>query len=581
MAVLTFNTANQSWRQLFGNGTIYRVPQFQRDYSWTQDQWDDLWQDIEALMQPGSETAHYMGYLVLQAKNNKTFEVIDGQQRLTTLSILALVVIKCLDDLAASGAESESNKMRTEQLRNIYIGFLDPVSLVSRSKLTLNRNNNSFYQDVLIPLRPSRRHGLRASENQLRKAFDWLLRKVRERFPPETNGAAIAGFLDKLSDQLFFTVVTVTDELNAFRVFETLNARGVRLSPTDLLKNYLFSVVAGEGTHQSDMEALERRWQDMVDQLADESFPDFLRTHWNSRESLVRESELFKVIREKTRNREAVFKLIEQMREDVATYAALADPNQPLWDHQQKPYVQEMKMFGVRQTWPMLLAAYRQLVGAQADPAAFANVLRACSIIALRYNVIGGLATHEQERTYNKVAVAITQRSITNEPDIIRALSPIYISDDQFQAAFSEKSLKTTNTRNAQIAKYILFALEKQLTGSQFDASGAQYNLEHILPQNPTEGWEQFSAAGYDDFAYRLGNFTLLSTSDNRSAANKPFDVKRAIYQASEFQITRRVAEENETWTPERITARQQWMARQASGIWRLSQLDAGRPHGQ
>ena len=99
MSVINFNTANMTLRQLLGNGLTYHVPLFQRDYSWTQDEWEDLWQDILNPLN-GTEPAHYMGYLVLQTQDQKRFNIIDGQQRLTTLSLLALAVLKCLDDLA-------------------------------------------------------------------------------------------------------------------------------------------------------------------------------------------------------------------------------------------------------------------------------------------------------------------------------------------------------------------------------------------------------------------------------------------------------------------------------------------------
>src|SRR5487761_927767 len=103
MSAINFNTSNQTYRQLLGNGLAYRVPRFQRDYSWTQDEWDDLWQDIEGVLAPAGEPAHYMGYLVLQTQDNKTFDVIDGQQRLTTLSVLVLAVLRALQDLIDEG----------------------------------------------------------------------------------------------------------------------------------------------------------------------------------------------------------------------------------------------------------------------------------------------------------------------------------------------------------------------------------------------------------------------------------------------------------------------------------------------
>ena len=117
MSAMNFATANQTLRQLLGNGLTYHVPQFQRDYSWTEDDWDNLWQDIQETLRPGGEPAHYMGYLVLQSQDARSFAVIDSQQRLTTLSILALAVLKNLQELADAGGDPDNNRRRIEQLR--------------------------------------------------------------------------------------------------------------------------------------------------------------------------------------------------------------------------------------------------------------------------------------------------------------------------------------------------------------------------------------------------------------------------------------------------------------------------------
>ena len=569
MSAINFNTSNQTYRQLLGNGLAYRVPRFQRDYSWTQDEWDDLWQDIEGVLAPAGEPAHYMGYLVLQTQDNKTFDVIDGQQRLTTLSVLVLAVLRGLQDLIDAGAEPENNRRRIEQLRNSYIGYLDPVTLIPQSKLTLNRNNDGYYTDYLVPLQKPPQRGLRASERLLRRAFEWFSQHVRDRYGAARDGAALARFIDELSDKLFFTVITVTDELNAFKVFETLNARGVRLSPTDLLKNYLFSVVHRESSHPEEIETLERRWEVMVGRLGAESFPDFLRVHWNSRRRFVREADLFKTIRAETPDKAAVFQLLRQMEEDLDVYAALFDPEDALWTDAERVRVRELRMFSVRQPWPLLLAARRAL-----DVAPFTDLLRACSIVSFRYNVIGGLASNEQERLYNGIAQRFAAGVLAPPGAAIASLSPVYSGDEAFRAAFAEKILRTTIARNRQIVKYILFSLESHLSGQEFDADSPRYSLEHVLPENPEGYWPDFSDEQAAEAVYRLGNLTLLETDLNRSTGNSPFADKKAVYARSGFTLTQRVGSDNQEWTVDRIAARQRWMAKQATSIWRISQLD-------
>jgi hypothetical protein len=565
---INFNTGNQTLRQLFGNGLSYTVPRFQRDYSWTADEWDDLWQDIQGTLAPSGEPAHYMGYLVLQTKDNKNFEVIDGQQRLTTLSVLVLALLKVLQDFVEAGAESENNKRRIEQLRNSYIGYLDPVTLIPRPKLTLNRNNDAYYKDYIVPLQKLPHRGLRASERLLRRSFEWFYQKLRNTYGKRQDGTVLAKFIDDLSDRLFFTVITVTDELNAFKVFETLNARGVRLSPTDLLKNYLFSVVHRESSHPHEIETLERRWETMVGRLGGESFPDFLRVHWNSRRTFVREADLFKTIRSETPDKAAVFELLRQMEQDIDLYAALPNPEAEFWQLQERPYVRELRMFNVRQPWPLFLAAFRTF-----DRVAIIDILRACSIVSFRYNVIGNLSANEQETVYNAIAQKTTAGELPQPADLIKALAPVYIPDAQFKPAFAEKSLPTTAARNKRVVRYILFQLEKHLSGAEYDSDSERYSLEHILPENPGDNWPQFSEDEFEDSVYRLGNMTLLEAASNRGIGNLPFKQKKPIYAASQFETTKNIAVDNDDWNPARLAARQSWMANQATSIWRVGQL--------
>ena len=95
MSKIIVNPKDESLRDIFGNGKKYFVPKFQRDYSWENEHWRDLWEDIE-LINSEEEEHHYMGYLVLEETGERLYKVIDGQQRLTTFSLLILAAIKRL-----------------------------------------------------------------------------------------------------------------------------------------------------------------------------------------------------------------------------------------------------------------------------------------------------------------------------------------------------------------------------------------------------------------------------------------------------------------------------------------------------
>lgn len=573
MAATNFKTENNTFSKLIGNGLTYRIPRFQRDYSWTDDEWEDLWADLMGTLLPGGESAHYMGYLVLQSGDDKTFEVIDGQQRLTTVSIIVLAVLKNLQRLIDAGNDADASRRRMEQIRQTYLGYLDPVTLVARAKLTLNRNNNSYYQDYLVPLGHLPQRGFRASEHLLRKAFEWFDRRVAELLRKSTGseGMRLAQFVEDMSDRLFFTVITVTDELSAYKVFETLNARGVRLSATDLLKNYLFSVLDRGSDTDQELRNLEERWDAVVGRLGAESFPDFLRAHWNSRRPFARQAELFKTIRSQVNSREVVFQLLREMEQDLDTYLALSSPEASDWPQDIKGFASTLRTFNVRQPLPLLLAARRRF-----DAPDYAGLMRACVVISMRFNVICSYGTAEQERTYNAVAEQIAKGEIRNLGAALAALAAmqaIYPNDAMFRAAFAEKTIRTTQSRNSRVVRFILCALEKRLDGQDYSFTSDSFNIEHVLPQNPQEGWDAFGDEEADALTYRLGNMTLMQAGANKDLGNAPYTAKRSVFEQSGFAITRKLATDHAEWTPERIAAHQHWMATQATSIWRIPQL--------
>ncbi len=566
---MNFNTTNSTFRQLLGNGLTYRVPAFQRDYSWGEEEWDDLWQDICALFEEHGEAAHYMGYLVLQSVNNKRFDIIDGQQRLTTLSLLILAGLKHLEDLIDANLDPADNAKRRDQLRNSYIGYVDPVSLVALPKLELNRHSNKFYQTYLVPLEKLPMRGLNPSEHQLRRAFLWFRDVLDQKIGrDEDSGRELARFLDALVDKLFFTVITVNDELNAFKVFETLNARGVRLSATDLLKNYLFSIISKEDSHETELSALEGRWERIVGLLGAENFSDFLRVFWNSRHNLVRKADLFKTIRSHVSGREQVFALMRELDFAAGVFAALRDPSDPNWNVEESKAFSSIQLFNVTQPLAMLLAAHARFF--ESDRKTFSRIVRVTAVISMRYNVICSLPTHEQERVYNDVALGISSGRLSSGAAIVDALSEVYPDDQVFRSSFASKEFRTTDSGTKRLVRYILRELERQVSGANFELEGQTYNIEHILPQNPSEDWSHITEAKQDRLIYRLGNMTLLESKANRNAGNESFESKSTVYASSDFQITRSIPEQYPIWDEQSVESRQRQLAKLAIGIWKL-----------
>lgn len=554
-------TSNKTYRQLMGNGLRYEIPKFQRDYTWEAEHWDDLWQDIRALL-ANEDNEHYMGYLVLQTSNNKEFQIIDGQQRLTTMSLLILSTLKCLKDLVDSGIEAENNLKRKNSLLNSYIEYVDPVTLISNNKLKLNRNSDDYYKQHLVLLKELPLRNTNASEKHMRECFNWYYDRIKKEF---NTGESLAAFIDNIVDKLFFTVIEVTDQLNAFKVFETLNARGVQLSSADLLKNYLFFVVDETKPHISEIEELENIWSKIVGKLGEQKFEDYLRYYWNSIHKSVGKKNLFKTIKGNIKSKDQVFELIRNLNDTADIYLAIQNPEDEFW--RDKPEIRkslkELKLFQIRQINSLFLSAVRNL-----EIENFKKLAKICSVISFRYNIIGGLNPNAQEDVYNTVALKI----LSNKQFEVADFQTIYVSDLNFENDFSTKEFKNT-TRNHKIVKYILSKIEVYQHRNEIDPESDLFTIEHILPENADDTWGNFTFEEINRSVYRIGNLTLLEKKLNREADQKAYVEKIVLFAQSNSELTKTLPDNFNTWNEDKLAARQRELAKHAKAIWKIQEL--------
>lgn len=553
------NTSTTNFGDLIGNNRKYIVPRFQRDYSWEEQQWDDLWQDIISMMNEKGD--HYMGYLVLQSSDsrNNEFRIIDGQQRFTTITLLILALIKAIKKKAEAGINAENNRSRYETLMQTYIGRMDPVSLEYDNILVLNKNDDPYYRDYIVKLGELRSRNLLVSQKLLKKCFEWYEVRVNGL---KYSDQEYADFIVKLVSNLFFTVITVNDEMNAFRVFETLNARGVQLSSADLLKNYLFSLVDDDHSPKR-LNDLEAKWNELSSNVKTEKLPDFIRYYWNIRNKSIRSTDLFKAIRKKITNATEVFELVNQMLSYSDVYMALKDPNDEMWQNHVEisRNIELLKLFGLKQPYSVLMVAYKKL-----SLDAFEKLLSAIVITCFRYNVICSKNPNDIEKVFNDIALSIYEGQFKG----ISQLQKIYITDSEFQNSFAIKSFVLTS-RNTKVIRYILGMIEQNVEGGlNVDIHDDANSIEHILPQNPGEEWniDQYKA---DQYVNRLGNMCLLDQKVNRQIGNLTYSEKKEKYRLSEFVTTRKIPEHYNVWNENTILSRQKQMAKRAVNIWRLN----------
>jgi len=375
------------------------------------------------------------------------------------------------------------------------------------------------------------------------------------------TGREYAELISYIVDHLYFTIIRVSDEMNAFRVFETLNARGVQLSSADLLKNYLFSLVDNVKSPER-IDVLEEKWSSLTKNIQAERLPDFIRYYWNSKNKTVRANELFKAIRDNISTDSEVFRLVADMLQYSDIYMALRNPDDELWQNLEKisDKIRLLNIFGLRQPFSLLMAAYHNL-----DIESFGRVLQDVLVFSFRYSVICDKNPNDIERVYNKMAIEISREKIYRK----ESLREIYVADDEFSNSFKNKSF-VDNSKSNKIVKYILGRIERYSGGLRDVPFESETDtIEHILPRNPGIEWGEDNYE-FDSLTYRLGNMCLLEKKFNKDVENKSFAVKKDVYGKSDFVTTHSIPDGYPEWNSAAINSRQRKMANIAKSLWRI-----------
>ncbi|NOK58230.1 MAG: DUF262 domain-containing protein [Chloroflexi bacterium AL-W] len=404
------------------------------------------------------------------------------------------------------------------------------------------------------------------SNKLLAKTYLRLRGKVEQRVSElgEDKGKILFQIIDCIRNKLVVIIITVSDLVNAYLIFETLNDRGLDLSVADLLKNYFFSRSSGR------IADVRKNWKDMNTSLVRTGLTRFIRHYWLSNRKVIREKDLYKVICTEVKNPIEVTNFVEKLKNAAEIYGAFEDPQSAMWDGYDTNVRENLNLlvlFNVNLCYPVLLAIH------QTVPDNLEKVLRMLVIITFRYNVICNNSTSHLEYVYSEVATWIREQKPKKIKPIFEKMAKIYPSDEEFKGCFEGKVLPKTGSR---LARYILQEINNAHLGDDKELvtnlNEKDLNLEHILPQNPDEPWIQTFPSDEDisQYIYRIGNMTLLGTSMNRKQARSSFDEKLSTaYSQSKIKITSDLVNYS-TWGLEEIRQRQASMAKVACQVWRL-----------
>ena len=550
----TIKASEQNLNNIFSDAYFFEIPQYQRPYAWNTEQVDDLLDDLLSAMDRDEQSPYFLGSIVLiKNERDPKSDVVDGQQRLTTLTMLFCV----LRDLATGKDQTELDDFVRQQ-GNSARGTQD------RWRLTVRERDKSFFCDNVqvhgsIEEFINKDSYLFSDSQQLFQSnIDFLNRKLSA-----LGEARRKSFVDFVAQQCYLVVVTATDRDAAYRIFSVMNDRGLDLSPTDILKAKIIGEIS-----TSSQDGYSQKWENIEERIGRDGFRD-LFTH-------------IRMIKLKT-------KLRTTLQQDFQDSVLVDVEGAEFIDNILEPYA------GVYET--LLDASYESSQGAeevnryldylrQLDnfdwfPPAMAFFLHCsadCEVLVrfikdlerLAYGLFVWRANvNNRVNRYGEVL-----REIERGDDLFRIDSPLQLNAEEksrFVSALDGQIYLQTPVRQT-----LLKRLDSLLAGTGAKYEHKVITVEHVLPQNP-HGDSEWVAwfpdrEIRDSWTHRLANLVLLSRRKNSSASNLNFQDKKEKYfksgSISPFVLTTSVLNETE-WTPEVLERRQRELIQELSREWR------------
>ncbi|WP_150540975.1 DUF262 domain-containing protein [Clostridium perfringens] len=544
---------------IFKDSKKFKVPIFQRDYSWNEENWQELWNDIEEGVT--ESRSHYLGSVVL-VNNDDVKEIIDGQQRLTTLSILIKAIHFNISQLIDKNIDKDNNNDRLALVSQFIMNkdIYNPEEITNT--INLNKTNNNVYSRYILKDEEVGRSEFCKSNQLLINCYKFFKNKFKLAcFDKEIGNININKLLDYfkyITQKILVVEIVVSDYANAYVIFETLNDRGMALTVTDLLKNYLFSKVE-ETKHDS----LYIIWNKIIDNVEEKNIAKFIRHYWNCKNKKITEKELFKTLKKYIEGKNiSVYNFLSELEKVSEIYGALSNPEHKMWKNDQiiKEYIKEIQLYKVELCYPVMLATELFITEINLKR----KIYKLCSRISFRYITISKGAPGDLESAYNELCLAIFKNNNSlNMVEQSDKMRKFIVADEEFIAAFSNKEISTRG--NKKLIKYIIEKIEESINGTGKILSG--YTIEHVLPESANEEWDKIFDNNFKFYRYRLGNYVLLESKYNSEIGNELFAVKKEVYSKSSYKTAKNLSTLSE-WNIQKMEENQRRMAIVANSIW-------------
>jgi hypothetical protein len=561
--------------QLISQRKLLRVPEHQRDFSWEEQDVRQFLEDVIGATETGAPD-YFVGLIVLLGPHDNAWQILDGQQRLATVTMIYSAIRHWLSNREGYAEDAEQIASEFIALRKLGGG--------QSPRLVLNVENQSAFFELVVErcpddelMRQVREAPKRSSKRLLAEAARLcrsLVGDYAANGASNTDEQALRLFelVTYLEERVKVVVLDVVSETNAFIIFESLNARGNELSALDLVKNHIFGNAGAEG-----MDQVRPLWAMMAERIEDKDADDFLRVFWTSRFGRVQKRQLYERIKAEFAGQAGALGLASELAAASERYLALDDPSHEVWSTYGpvcSRWIEALELLGNRQVRVPIMAAIGSF-----DQEKMESLLWLLTVLTVRYQTVGRRRTGALEITCARMANLVWQGQLRTDADLWDSVRSIMPTDEEFRGDFLRYSEKT-----ASRVAYFLGQLEKTFRQTQgLEARGldevshhpsdADVIMDFVLPREPSGEWSrvlQTDPGVLDERLFRLGNRCLLEAElDDHNAKPLSFGSAARFYAQSEFLLTKMVADEGE-WGRRQIESRQVRLTDLAVQTWPL-----------
>jgi hypothetical protein len=532
------------------------VPPNQRDYAWTTKEVRMLFQDLARAIV--DEPSYFLGTIVTIPRTNGVLEVVDGQQRLATTAILLAAMRDYL---------REKEPVLAQSIDEEFLTGIDRAARERVLKLRLNLDDNDYFRARLTgggAMPEATKPSHRLLDAAFSEAHAQVARLVAGHAQKD-HGDILNRWIGFVEGKALVVRLRVANEANAYRMFETLNDRGLRTSQSDLVKNYLF------GRAGDRLPEVQQRWAFMrgaLETMEDEDITIiFLRHALTVIQGFVRETQVYETVQNIARAVQPAVTLASNLEVLANAYVAIHNAEHEKWNGYSdatRKAIEVLNLFDIRPMRALMLSIAQQITPREAERA-----FKLCVSLGLRLMIAGGTRTGSVEEKLAEAAHKVFTNEITTTAELATDLAQITPADAQFRAAF-----EVATVSNRKLARYYLRSLEMQAKGEAEpwhipNDDRAAINLEHILPERPEGNWPQFAADEVRLYFRRIGNLCLLRASENSGLRSEGFLSKKPVYAACPYILTEQIAQASD-WTKAEIVERQKTLADLALLAWAM-----------